>query len=119
MVANGKWQPTNPASQIAGFHLSEFYSPWRAWSALADDWLKAQGSIERQRAFLNTSLSELWDDTVAGAVTEAELLARCEVIDRLSRSIYYSLNLLPGRRPTTAHRGLQFLGEILSRLGPQ
>ncbi len=78
MVKTGRWIATNPASKIAGFHLSELYSPWRAWGALAEDWLKAQGNIERLRAFINTSLSELWDDEAAGGVTENELLARRE-----------------------------------------
>jgi phage terminase large subunit GpA-like protein len=79
MVANGHWVVTNAASNIAGFHLSELYSPWRAWSQLAAEWLAAQGNIERLRAFINTSLAELWDDQAAGAVTETELLARREV----------------------------------------
>jgi phage terminase large subunit GpA-like protein len=68
MVANGHWVVTNRASNIAGFHLSELCSPWRPWSALAVEWLAAQGNIERLSAFINTSLAELWDDQAAGAV---------------------------------------------------
>jgi phage terminase large subunit GpA-like protein len=79
MVSNGRWVVTNPASVIPGFQLSELYSPWRPWSALAAEWLAAQGNIERLRAFINTSLAELWDDQAAGAATEAELQARREV----------------------------------------
>lgn len=78
MVAQGRWRPQNPGSRIAGFHLSELYSPWRSWGELAADWLRAQGNPERLRAFLNTSLAELWDDAGQAGVTEAELLARRE-----------------------------------------
>ena len=78
MLANGRWEPSNPGSAIAGFHLSELYSPWRGWGELAVEWLTAQGNVERLRAFVNTSLAELWDDQVAGQVSEDELLARRE-----------------------------------------
>jgi phage terminase large subunit GpA-like protein len=80
MVARGKWIASNPSSRIAGFHLSELYSPWRAWGELAADWTKAQGNIERMRAFINTSLAELWNDQAQGSVTEDELMARREVL---------------------------------------
>jgi phage terminase large subunit GpA-like protein len=80
MVARGKWIASNPSSRIAGFHLSELYSPWRPWGELAADWLKSQGNIERMRAFINTSLAELWDDQAQAAVTEDDLMARREVL---------------------------------------
>lgn len=78
MIARGRWVASRPGRKAAGFHLSELYSPWRAWGELATDWLKAQGSPERLRAFINTSLAELWDDEAAGGVREDELLARRE-----------------------------------------
>ncbi|WP_206156878.1 phage terminase large subunit family protein [Candidatus Roseilinea sp. NK_OTU-006] len=78
MIAQGRWEPGNPGSAIAGFHLSELYSPWRSWGELAAEWLAAQGNVERLRAFVNTSLAELWDDQVVGQVSEDELLARRE-----------------------------------------
>lgn len=78
MVARGVWIAANPGSKVAGFHLSELYSPWRAWGELAEEWLKAQGNPEALRAFINTSLAELWDDAGAANVTEADLLARRE-----------------------------------------
>jgi phage terminase large subunit GpA-like protein len=78
MVARGIWIASNPGSKIAGFHLSELYSPWRAWGELAEEWLKCQGNPEMLRAFINTSLAELWDDAGAVGVTEADLMARRE-----------------------------------------
>ncbi len=78
MVAEGQWEPRNPASRIAGFRLSELYSPWRTWGELAEEWLRCQGNPEKLRAFINTSLCELWDDTASADITESELLARRE-----------------------------------------
>jgi len=80
MVARGQWTPRNPGARIAGFHLSELVSPFRSWGELAVDWLKAQTSPERLRAFINTSLAELWDDAGQTSVSERELLARVEPI---------------------------------------
>jgi len=77
MLARGRWV-AGAESPIAGFHLSELYSPWRSWGELAAEWLAAQGNVERLRSFVNTSLAELWDDQVAGAISEDELLARRE-----------------------------------------
>lgn len=77
MVARGRWEPGADA-QIAGFHLSELYSPWRSWAELATEWLASQGNVERLRAFVNTSLAELWDDQVASQVSDDDLLARRE-----------------------------------------
>ncbi len=59
MIARGRWEPgQSPDSSVAGFHLSELYSPWRSWGELAAEWLAAQGNVERLRAFVNTSLAE-------------------------------------------------------------
>lgn len=74
----GRWIAANPGAPSAGFHLSELYSPWRSWGQMALDWVNSQGNIERLRAFVNTSLAELWDDAAQGNVTEAELMARRE-----------------------------------------
>ncbi|MBL8231034.1 MAG: phage terminase large subunit family protein [Bryobacterales bacterium] len=78
MLARGRWVATQPGRAAAGFHLSELYSPWRTWGEMAEDWIRAQGSPERLRSFINTSLAEWWDDQAAGGVKEAELLARRE-----------------------------------------
>jgi len=78
MVTRGKWRAGNPGAKIAGFRLSELYSPWRSWGELAEDWIKAQGSPERLRTFINTSLAELWDDQAQSSVSEATLMARRE-----------------------------------------
>ena len=38
----------NPKSNIAGFHLNAFYSPWVSWPSLIEKWLTAKGpSLKR------------------------------------------------------------------------
>ncbi len=78
MMARGWWAASNPASPIAGFHISRLYSPWRNWADLAERWGRAQSNPESLRAFINTSLAECWDDAGRSDVTEADLLARRE-----------------------------------------
>ena len=78
MVSKGCWIAQNPAARVAGFRLSELVSPFRSWGEMAVDWLKAQGNPEKLRAFINTSLAELWNDEAQDSVTELELLQRVE-----------------------------------------
>lgn len=57
IVKLGKWVITgDPKSRVAGFHINEFYSPWKTWSEIARDWIEAKKSEETLRVFYNTSL---------------------------------------------------------------
>lgn len=57
MLASGYWKKTgDPKSRIAGFHLNEFYSPWKTWAEIARDWIEAKKNEETLRVFHNTSL---------------------------------------------------------------
>ena len=58
MVSKGVWRPQKPGARIAGFRLSELYSLWRNWGELAEDWLKAQGNIERLMQGMDEILTE-------------------------------------------------------------
>lgn len=80
MVSRGRYRAGKPGSTIAGFRLSELNSPWRSWGELAVDSVKAMGNPERRRAFLNTSLCELWDDEGQNSVGVPALMARRELI---------------------------------------
>ena len=51
-----KWQKKNPKSDIAGFHLNAFYSPWVSWSSIVGKWLAAKGTQTKEMVFFNTSL---------------------------------------------------------------
>ena len=51
-----KWVKYNPDSQIAGFHINAFYSPWVTWDSLIKKWLDAKGNHTKEMVFFNTSL---------------------------------------------------------------
>lgn len=77
MLSDGEWRPTKPANGIAGFHISELYSPWSTWGEMATAYLRARPLPETFKTWINTALGETWsdDDTrlESGALTE-----RCE-----------------------------------------
>ena len=61
MLSKGVWIKGRPEVKgIAGFHLSELYSPWKSWEEVARDFLKAKGNPETLKTFINTSLGETW-----------------------------------------------------------
>ena len=61
MLLTGKWIATAPFSGIAGFHLSELYSPWRKWSDVVKDFLEAKKNPETLKTWINTALGETWE----------------------------------------------------------
>lgn len=61
-VRNGRWQASGEFEGIAGFHLSELYSPWRALGETAADFLASKADPERLRTWVNTALGETWED---------------------------------------------------------
>ena len=77
MLKNGEWVAENTNSRVAGFHISELYSPFRRWSELVEDFLEAKQSPEMLQTFINTSLGECWEEQ--GEEIEADgLMARRE-----------------------------------------
>jgi phage terminase large subunit GpA-like protein len=79
MLARGEWRAANPKSKIAGFWISQLYSPWKEWPETAAEFLEAKhGGPETLRAFINTALGELWDDEAETSVEVATLLNRRE-----------------------------------------
>lgn len=64
MLNNGEWIKENPSSSIAGFHLSELYSPlgWTSWKEICQEWVEAQGNFELLMAFHNTALGLPYED---------------------------------------------------------
>jgi len=62
-IRYGKWIADKPdIKNIAGFHISEIYSPWRKLRSMAEDFIKAKGNPERLKTFVNLSLAETWED---------------------------------------------------------
>lgn len=62
MLRDGEWRATQPSRGIAGFHISELYSPWVSWSEMADAFLTAKKFPETLQTWINTALGETWED---------------------------------------------------------
>lgn len=62
MLLNGKWIATAPFKGVAGFHLSELYSPWRRWEDTVAEFLEAKKSNETLKVWVNTALGETWKE---------------------------------------------------------
>lgn len=77
MLRRGEWRPSKSFNGIAGFHISEIYSPWTRWSEMARAFLRAKRLPETLQTWVNTALGETWED--AGEKLEpVGLLARRE-----------------------------------------
>lgn len=83
MLRRGEWRATKPSTGIAGFHVSELYSPWSTWADMAIAFIEANKLPETLQTWINTSLGETWEEK--GATPEAEgLLARREAYSAAS-----------------------------------
>ena len=81
MLAAGEWRSTRPSTGIAGFHISELYSPWSTWAGMAEAFLRAKPLPDTLRAWINTALGETWEER-ATTVEAGDLLARRESYGR-------------------------------------
>ena len=80
-VSGGEWRASAPFKGVAGFHISELYSPWRRLAETVADFLEAKaGGVEQLKAWKNTALGEVWQE--AGEAPEWErLVERREPFD--------------------------------------
>lgn len=78
MVENGEYRAANPASPIPGFRISQLISPKKAWGAIAAEFVSAKKSPETHKAFRNTVLAELWEETHEVPLDAHALWNRCE-----------------------------------------
>lgn len=77
MLAHGEWTAEAAFNGIAGFHISELYSPWVRWEEMVENFLKAKRLPETLKVWVNTSLGETWKDKTEG-VDPSGLLKRKE-----------------------------------------
>ena len=81
MLAEGKWIPHNPSAPESrrSYHINSLYSPlgWYSWAEAVQDWLDAQGDVEKLITFTNTVLAECWKDSV-NDVSAAMLQGKAE-----------------------------------------
>lgn len=80
MLRRGEWRAAKDFKGVAGFHISELYSPWSTWPEMAVAYLRAKKFPETLQTWMNTALGETWE--AAGETVEpAGLLARREPYD--------------------------------------
>jgi len=73
-VRNGRWEAQDEFNGVAGFHLSELYSPWRKLGETAEDFVASKADPERLRTWVNTALGDTWEDR--GETVDAAALDR-------------------------------------------
>jgi phage terminase large subunit GpA-like protein len=61
-VECGEWRASKPFSGIAGFWISELYSPWKQLSEIVLDFLTKKDKPQELQTFINTSLAENWQE---------------------------------------------------------
>jgi phage terminase large subunit GpA-like protein len=98
MLRRGEWRASKPTRDIAGFHISELYSPWSTWGDMAASFLKAKRLPETLQTWINTSLGETWEEK-GDTVDSAGLSTR--------RESYTTNSLPPGVLMVTAGTDVQ------------
>ena len=74
LMNEGEWRAHRPYDErgrpvtTRGFYLSGLYNPWIEWDILRDEFVRAthafdEGDVEPLKAFKNTRLGQLWEDT--------------------------------------------------------
>lgn len=76
-IRQGRWIAGAEFNGVAGFHLSELYSPWKKLGETAGEFWEAQRFPERLQVWVNTALGETWEDR-DGALDEGDLMERVE-----------------------------------------
>jgi phage terminase large subunit GpA-like protein len=76
MIAAGEWRASAPFDGVAGFHVWEFFAPWRSLRDLAKQFLDSRSSVEQRQAFTNTVLGEVWSPPAESVEASALLLRR-------------------------------------------
>lgn len=61
-VEQGEWRAQAPFNGIAGFWISELYSPWKELREIVMDYLVKKDDPEDLKTFINTSLAENWTE---------------------------------------------------------
>lgn len=78
-ISQGEWRPTAEHTGIAGFHLSEIYSPWSRLGEMAVNFIIAKrGGPEMLQTWINTSLGECWDPEEGESIDPSSMYGRRE-----------------------------------------
>jgi phage terminase large subunit GpA-like protein len=74
-ITKGEWRASENCSGVAGFHLSGLYSPFVSLGQAANEFVNAKKHPEILRTWVNTYLSESWEE-------DSEQLDTNELIER-------------------------------------
>lgn len=93
-VAEGRWVATAPFKGVAGFHISELYSPWRTLKQIVRSFLDAKGDPSRMQVWVNTCLGETFEEA-GEQLNENELLERVETYNAPvpARALYLTMGV--------------------------
>jgi len=81
MLAAGEWRAEMPFKGVAGFHLSELYSPWVTFGQIAKNFTIAKLLPETLKTWVNTSLGESWEEAGEGLDEDSLMGRREELLD--------------------------------------
>jgi len=77
-ISDGEWRGESEFNGVAGFHLSELYSPWSTPARMAIAYVEArESSTEQFKTWVNTALGETWEEEGDG-VSDLALSSRAE-----------------------------------------
>jgi len=81
MLKDGEWRSSEQTKKVAGFHISELYSPWSTWENMVSTFIEVKKHPEQLKTFINTALGEVWLGDQAEKIESHELLSRRENYD--------------------------------------
>ena len=86
-IAGGEWSQGAPFKGIAGFHLSEIYSPWSTPAEMAVAFIEAtNGGVEMLQTWTNTALGESWEEK-GETIHHHSLMDRCEQFTEIPEEV--------------------------------
>ena len=78
-ISMGEWRATKPFTGVAGFHISELYSPWVKLASTVAAFLEAKHSgPEFLQVWTNTAMGECWSNRAENSIDWHELYQRRE-----------------------------------------
>jgi phage terminase large subunit GpA-like protein len=78
MVKRGEWRALAPFRGIAGFHISELYSPFVMLEEMCADYVAVREDPAQYQVWVNTTLGETYDDSGDPIVDDGTLYGRRE-----------------------------------------
>lgn len=65
MLIAGRWKSEGGKSKRVGFHINALYSPWKTFSDIAAEFIRAEGDIALTMNFRNSRMAEPFEQQVA------------------------------------------------------